>query len=98
MTEAGFVRVSSNLRALPAPISPEAARAVLVTMRSVAGHRFLINDVSMTDADVPPLAGHRQVTDALLLAVARRNGMRVVTFDGGLAGLAAPGEVELLSA
>ena len=34
----------------------------------------LSDDVSMTDADLPPSAGHRQMTDAHLLALARRRG------------------------
>lgn len=98
VTEAGFVRVSSNARALGSGTSPEAARAMLTALRAVGGHRFVPNDVSMTDPEVPRLAGHRQVTDGLLLGVARRSGVRLVTFDAGLAGLARPGEVELLRA
>lgn len=57
---------------------------IAVMMRAVAGHTFLTDDVSIVDDDVPPLAGHRQVTDAHLLALARRHGTRVVTFDAGL--------------
>lgn len=98
VTEAGFVRISSNAKALGGGTSPETARTMLAALRAVGGHRFLANDVSMTDAEVPRLAGHRQVTDGLLLAVARRHGVRLVTLDAGLADLARPGEVELLRA
>jgi uncharacterized protein len=98
VTESGFVRVSSNRTALPSALSSQAAREVLRTMRQAAGHRFLVDDVSMTDADVPPTAGHRQVTDAHLLTLARRRGLRVVTFDAGLAALAGGRDVELLTA
>ena len=97
VTEAGFVRVSANRRALPAAISVDAARGVLAAMRGVGEHRFLSNDVSPCDADVPPLAGHRQVTDAVLLTLARRNGLRLVTFDAGAAALADARDVELLA-
>ncbi|UGS34695.1 TA system VapC family ribonuclease toxin [Capillimicrobium parvum] len=97
VTESGFVRVSSNRRALPSAIGAEAARGVLAAMRTVEGHRFVPDDVSVTDPDVPPLHGHRQVTDAHLLVLARRNDLRVVTFDAGLAALAEGRGVELLT-
>jgi predicted nucleic acid-binding protein len=98
VTEAGFVRVSSNARAVGAALAPAEARGVLVRLRADAGHRFLENDVSMTDELVPGVIGHRQVTDALLLAVARRHGVPLVTFDAALAGLGRAGEVEVLRA
>ena len=96
VTEAGFVRVSSNPKVLPAPISVDAAREVLRALRAARGHRFLADDVSVCDADVPSIAGHRQVTDALLLTLACRNDMRLVTFDAGVAALAGGDGVELL--
>jgi len=64
VTESGFVRVSSNRKVLPSAIGVEAARAVLAALRAAAGHRFLTDDVSPCDADVPTIHGHRQVTDA----------------------------------
>ena len=66
-------------------------------MRTVADHRFLVDDVSMTDGDVPRLSGHRQVTDAHLLALARRHNGHVVTFDRGLDTLAQGRDVEVLT-
>lgn len=98
MTESGFVRVSANPKVLPSPIGVEAARAVLSALRAVDGHRFLVDDVSIGDADVPPMSGYRQVTDAHLLALARRQGMRLVTFDAGALALAGGHDVELLTA
>ncbi len=92
------MRVSSNARAVGAGLSPGEARAVLRRLRADGGHRFLANDVSMTDDVVPPVAGHRQVTDALLLAVARRHGVTLVTFDAAMATLGAGGDVEVLRA
>lgn len=97
VTESGFVRVSSNPKVLPTFIAVEAAQGVLSTLRAVEGHRFLSNDVSLCDADVPRIAGHRQVTDAQLLTVARRHGVRLVTFDSGIVALAGGRDVELLS-
>jgi predicted nucleic acid-binding protein len=73
-----------------------AARAVLATLRSLAGHRFLFDDVSLTDGDVPVISGHRQVTDAHLLTLARRRGASLLTFDAGIHALARGRDVELL--
>lgn len=96
ITESGFVRVSSNPKVLPSPIDPGAARAVLVALRAVGEHRFLPDDVSLTDPDVPRILGHRQVTDAQLLTLARRHQTRLVTFDAGIVTLAQQRDVELL--
>lgn len=97
ITESGFVRVSANPRALPVAIGIDAALAVLRALRDSDGHAFLSNDVSIADGDVPRISGHRQVTDALLLALARRRALRVVTFDAGLLALGGRESVELLN-
>ena len=54
----------------------------------------------MTDDASMPSGSHvhRQVTDAVLLTVARRHGVDLVTFDAGLADLARGDGVELLRA
>ena len=98
LTESGFVRVSSNPKVLPHPIGVEAARGVMASLRGLAGHRFLTDDVSITDPDVPVLSGHRQVSDAHLLTLARRHGVRLITFDSGVVTLDDEGAVELLRA
>jgi uncharacterized protein len=97
ITESGFVRVSSNPKALPSAIGIDAARSVLSALRAASGHHFLTDDVSLSDSDVPTMAGYRQVTDAHLLTLARRRGVRLVTFDAGVLALAAGGDVELLT-
>ena len=96
VSEAGFVRISSNRRVIVGAVGVDEARGVLRDLREVGEHRFLANDVSLTDADVPPIVGHRQVTDALLLTVARRAGVALVTFDAAIATLAGGNGVELL--
>lgn len=88
LTEAGFVRVSTNPKVLPSAIGIADARRVLVALRAVGGHRFLADDVSLVDDDVPLIVGYRQVTDAHLLTLARRRGVRLVTFDAGVFTLA----------
>jgi toxin-antitoxin system PIN domain toxin len=98
ITESGFVRVSSNPKVLPSAIGVDAARRVLASLRASPGHRFLTDDVSLTDGDVPAIAGHRQVTDAHLLTLARRHSVSLVTFDAGLLALGGADHVELLRA
>jgi uncharacterized protein len=87
ITESGFVRVSSNPKVLPHPIDVETARRVLGALRAAGAHAFVPDDVSLTDGDVPAIAGHRQVTDVHLLVLARRAGRPLVTFDAALAQL-----------
>jgi predicted nucleic acid-binding protein len=73
------------------------ARRVLGALRGADGHRFLSDDVSLVDDDVPPIVGHRQVTDAHLLTLARRRGVRLVTFDAAIVTLGRGRDVELLT-
>jgi uncharacterized protein len=98
ITESGFVRVSSNPKVLPSAIGVDAAREVLSALRARHGHRFLADDVSASDSDVPALAGYRQVTDAHLLTLARRRGVRLVTFDASIRAMGREKDVELLTA
>lgn len=98
ITESGFVRVSSNPKALPSAIGISAARGVLTALRGLDGHRFIVDDVSIVAPDVPDVAGYRQVTDAHLLTLARRSAMSLVTFDAGIRTLADEHDVELLTA
>jgi uncharacterized protein len=100
VTELGFVRVSSNRRALPGSTSPGIAVTILGQWRALGAHEFWPDDVQLvTDrwADVAGLTGHRQVTDAHLVALALSRQGRVVTFDRGLVALApANAHIDLL--
>jgi uncharacterized protein len=98
VTESGFVRVSANPAVLPSPITVQAAREVLSGLRRAGAHRFVANDVSLSDHDVPHVSRHRDVTDAMLLTLARRHAMRLITFDAGILRLAGGDGVELLTA
>lgn len=51
ITESGFVRVSTNPKVLPSPIGMSDAQHVLISLRKADGHRFLSDDVSITDDD-----------------------------------------------
>ncbi|MGP0100236.1 MAG: TA system VapC family ribonuclease toxin [Solirubrobacteraceae bacterium] len=97
ITESGFVRVSSNPIVLPSALGVDAARRVLAALRAHPDHRFLTDDVSMSDSDVPSIAGYRQVTDAHLLTLARRRGLRLVTFDASILAMGDGNDVEVLT-
>jgi toxin-antitoxin system PIN domain toxin len=97
ITESGFVRVSSNPKVLPSAIGVDAARGVLSALRARSDHRFLTDDVSMGDSDVPAIAGYRQVTDAHLLTLARRRGVRLVTFDASILAMSDEDDIEVLT-
>lgn len=95
LTESGFVRVSSNRRAIPGAATPAEAIALLRRLRRLDGHVFWADDVSPADPAATPFArvvGYRQITDAHLLALALRRGGVLATLDRGLAELAGPDE------
>jgi toxin-antitoxin system PIN domain toxin len=106
IVELGFVRVSSNARAVPAAVSPQEAAALLQRITALPGHQFWADDVRFAEA--PEVArsrviGHQQVTDAHLVALAVRRGGCVATFDRGVrafvaAGLSAESTVEVVPA
>jgi uncharacterized protein len=91
VTESGFMRVCSNRRAIPTAVPVADAVEMLRRLRTVDGHEFWSDDVSLAVAgeiDVDRLQGYRQVTDAHLLALAIRRDGTLVTFDGAIARLA----------
>jgi uncharacterized protein len=100
-TETGFVRVSSNRRALPTATTPSLAQQLLGSLRQQPGYHFWADDVALVTGDhldLGGLTGHRQVTDAHLLALCARNEGQLVTLDRGLIALAAGRvSVELLT-
>jgi toxin-antitoxin system PIN domain toxin len=84
ITQSGFVRVSSNERVLVNAKSPREAMEYLRHITALPHHRFWIDDVSLVETPYVAkerLVGHRQVTDAHLLALALRQGGRLATFD-----------------
>ena len=98
VTQSGFVRVSSNPAVLPDAVSVREASAVLGRLVEHRSHRFLPDDRGFVGNPLVPhdrLVGYRQVTDAFLIAMARRHDARLVTFDKALSHLAAD-VVELL--
>jgi len=94
VTQAGFIRVSSNTRVIPGAVSPRAAFEVLSKITALPGHRFYTDDTDLSTSDLvfrERIVGSRQVTDAHILAVAIRNEGRLATFDRGLLDLVPAG-------
>ena len=90
-TEAGFVRLCMNPTVVPTSVSARDAFALLARWRELPGYQFISADQPLTLESMPAdrLRGHRQVTDAVLLSLARQHGARLVTLDAGLTALCA---------
>jgi uncharacterized protein len=66
--------------------SAATAIAVLTAVRALPSCEFWPDDLSYTKADLSHVVGHRQVTDAYLVDLARHHrGASLATFDKGLA-------------
>jgi uncharacterized protein len=92
ITQLGFVRVSSNPKAIRDAVHPHQAIALLQRLTGLPGHRFWADEAPVTPAGPfasLSLVGHRHVTDACLLALARHHGGRLATLDRGVPGLIA---------
>lgn len=63
------------------------AMAVLDTLWSQNWHTFWPDSIRYESAHLIGVIGHRQVSDAYLVALARHHGGRVATLDRGLAAL-----------
>jgi toxin-antitoxin system PIN domain toxin len=90
VTESGFVRVSSNRRAMPTASTPGLAIDLLRRLRHRPGHTFWpdsVQDVVADHIDPALLGGYRQVTDAHLLALCLANRGTLVTFDRAVTSL-----------
>lgn len=83
ITQNGFVRIISQPN-YPNPVAPRQAMDLLSRATRTEHHQFWGDSVSVLDEDVVDrerVHGHRQVTDAYLLALAAAHGGRFVTFD-----------------
>lgn len=84
LTQCGLVRISSNPAIIPEAVSCSDARQLLQGMASHADHVFWPDDLDLSrDEGLLPswMAGHRQVVDAYLAALASKHGGRLVTLD-----------------
>ncbi|HSN54791.1 MAG TPA: TA system VapC family ribonuclease toxin [Candidatus Sulfomarinibacteraceae bacterium] len=85
LTQLGFVRLSSNPAFTDQAKLPAEATRVLAEMTRHSRHRFIAELVALDTTEFTAAAGrllgHQQVTDAYLVALAQRHGVRLVTFD-----------------
>lgn len=92
LTQLGFVRLSSNAAFTHEATPPREALALLEGMCRHPRHRFIGAQPALTDSGFQHLTGrmqgHRQVTDAYLLSLARCEGLELITFDRRLVALA----------
>ncbi len=63
----------------------DGAKEVLSRFTKRSNHVFLPDDLNFLDVPARGVRGHKQVTDAYLAALAKRHGVRLATFDRGLA-------------
>jgi len=93
ITEAGFVRVSSQLSVKDGPVDFREVRIALANLSSLPGHMYWPMDISYLQATASfeqRMHGHRQVTDAFLLGLALHYGGRLATLDRAIKHLAGP--------
>jgi len=93
LTEAGFMRVTTNPIFRPAPHSFSRAKAILQSLKSLSGYQYWEMKESWVDLTAPfaaRIAGHQQVTDAYLLGLAIKEDGWLVTFDKGIRYMAGP--------
>lgn len=64
--------------------SPATIQLLVARLTQVPGYQWWPDSVSYADIDLSAIRGHRQVTDAYLVALARSNGARLATLDVGL--------------
>ena len=90
LTEAGFVRISCNPAIVSRETTPLEAIGVLAQLMQVGSHSFWPLDrsiVNLPESIRTRLQGHRQITDAVLLATAMQQNGELATFDAGTAAL-----------
>ncbi len=83
LTENGYLRISSQPN-YPAKLTVQGAHTRLMASIAQSDHAFWPDDVSLLDTTVVEparLLGPNQITDIYLLALAVKNGGRLVTFD-----------------
>jgi toxin-antitoxin system PIN domain toxin len=91
ITQCAFVRISSNPKIFNFAVSLVQATEMLREICRHPAHVFWPDDLEFTDGKYiahGKITGHRQITDAYLLALAIRHGGVLATIDQGIASLA----------
>lgn len=94
MTQAAFIRLSSNRSITENALRPSAAITLLESNSRNVYHHFWSDNLPFADAVAPfreRIVGHQQIADAYLLGLAMQKKARLVTFDKAIAALLPPG-------
>ena len=87
ITQLGFLRISSNPKIIKEAVRPREALEILSKIISLRGHRFWPDVPAPAEANLlsgTTVVGHRQLTDAYLLALAQHHAGKLATLDGGV--------------
>ena len=87
LTEAGFLRITTNPAYRPAPRTIEESIAILQVLKGRNDYWYCPIDeswVTLTARFAARIHGHHQVTDAYLLGLAIKENGVLVTFDQGI--------------
>jgi len=88
ITENGLLRIVGHPKYPNSPGPPSTVVAALAAIRSLPGHVFWPDSISLVDSELVSsdlLTSHSRVTDSYLLALARANKGRLATMDQKLA-------------
>ena len=99
LTENGLLRIVGHARYPNSPGTPASVAGLLAGMRSLPGHSFWPDSISLMDAahiDAARLLHASQVTDSYLLALAHAHGGQLATFDRKLVAAAVHGGSQAL--
>jgi toxin-antitoxin system PIN domain toxin len=80
LAELGFTRVMCS-KGIPGGLMPHEAVALLGQLKASPGYRFVPDSMPAEEALSMPISGVQQVTDAYLISLCRRVGLRLATFD-----------------
>lgn len=84
LTENGVIRIVGHVRYPNSPGTPAAVAQLMAALRSLPGHVFWPDDISLLDdekLDTARLLSSGQVTDSYLLALACAHSGKLATFD-----------------
>jgi len=90
LTQAAFVRITTNPAFSRDAVTPQEARKLLDANLNHPFHRFWADEVGFAAATQPfvrRLIGHQQVTDAYLLGLAMHKRGKLTTMDRGVLSL-----------
>ena len=84
LTENGVIRIVGHPKYPNSAGSPAAVAPIIARLRTLPGHVFWTDDLSLIDSDIVDIARiatPRQVTDTYLLALAVAHNGQLATFD-----------------